>query len=154
MKLLAKQTIIINLLILFTIVILSGASYFILSDASSNSINELETYMYDNYDSTLKSQVEIVVSELSSLVTQMEAGILTEEQAKLVGADIVRQAKYGENGYFWADDSEGNNVVLLGKADVEGTNRLDLQDKEGTFIIQELIKNAKAGGGFLEFPKA
>lgn len=155
MKLLAKQALVTNLLILLTILILSISSYVIIKDSSENSINELETYMYDNYDLNLKYQVEIIVSELQGVVNQVEAGVLTPDQGKKVAADIVREAKYGDVGYFWADDLEGNNVVLLGNPDVEGSNRLNLQDVNGLYIIQELIANAKDGGGYLDyyFPK-
>lgn len=67
---------------------------------------------------------------------------------------MVREAKYGESGYFWIDDYEGNNIVLLG-GDKEGTNRLDTMDTEGQYIVKDLISIAKDGGGFYNyyFPK-
>ena len=42
---------------------------------------------------------------------------------KKVAADEVREMRYGDSGYFWVDESDGTNVVLLG-SDTEGTNRM------------------------------
>ena len=41
---------------------------------------------------------------------------------KKVAADEIRQMRYGEAGYFWVDQSDGKNIVLLGSS-TEGTNR-------------------------------
>ena len=45
----------------------------------------------------------------------------TEEEAKKLAADEIRQLRYGDAGYFWVDQYDGTNVVLLGN-DTEGTN--------------------------------
>lgn len=156
MKILGKQILVTNLLIVFTVLVLSLASYFIIEDSSTKSIEELKTHLYDSYDLAIKEQVETIINALNSVINQQNAGLLTEEEAKIMAADIIRQAKYnGTIGYFWADDLEGNNIVLLGREDVEGTNRLGLTDDNGLKIVEELIKNAKAGGGYLDyyFPK-
>lgn len=65
------------------------------------------------------------------------------------------QVRYGADGYFWADTTEGVNVVLYGRKDVEGRNRLDAKDEKGNFFIKNCIEKAKAGGGYFEywFPK-
>lgn len=155
MKFIFKQILIAVSLIVITVVVLGLSSIYVLNQLSTSSIDELETYMLDNYDAGIKAEVEIIVSELNGITNQVDAGVITEEQAYIIAADIVRNAKYGESGYFWADDLEGNNVVLLGREDVEGSNRDDLADKQGTLIIQELRKNALAGGDYLDyfFPK-
>jgi len=46
-------------------------------------------------------------------------------------------------------------VVLYGRKDVEGINRLEAQDTHGTYYIKELQAQGKAGGGYVEywFPK-
>lgn len=155
MKLLVKQTLMINSLIVLTILVLSASSYLILRNSSNQSITELENYMYQEYDNQLQSQVEIIITELNSVIALVESGILSEEDAKIVAAEVVRQAKYGDTGYFWVDDTEGNNIVMLGREDIEGTNRIDLQDTQGTFLIKEIIDMAVAGGGYVDyyFPK-
>lgn len=84
-----------------------------------------------------------------------EAGKFTLEEAKKAAADTLRDLRYGEEGYFWADEVNGTNVVLLGN-EVEGTNRMDFADASGYKIVQETIKvGQQEGGGYSDyvFPK-
>lgn len=151
MKLSVKQILVTNLIVFSTIALISITSYIMLTNVYEKNLTELETILYEDYDIGLENQVNILVTELQGVQNQVTAGLIDEETAKVISADIIRNAKYGETGYFWADDTEGNNVVLLGREDVEGTNRLDLQDDTGLMIIEEMIKIAKSGGGFLDY---
>jgi len=135
---------------------LGGISFYTMYQSNVNRINQMEAQLRSSYDSTVKTQVEIVISELDGIVNQVNDGVITRAESQKIAADIIRNAKYGESGYFWADDFEGNNVVLLGREDVEGKNRIDLQDKTGQYIIKDLVNIAKSGGGYYDyyFPKA
>ena len=46
-------------------------------------------------------------------------------------------------------------MVLYGKKDVEGKNRLENRDQNGTFYIKKFLAIGKVGGGYVEywFPK-
>jgi len=101
-------------------------------------------------DILIKSEVETAVSMLQAIFNKHEAGEMTLEQAKKLGADLLRELRYGTEGYFWADTKEGVNVVLYGRKDVEGKNRLEAQDERGTFYIKEFIKIA-GEGGYVEY---
>jgi len=106
-------------------------------------------------DRLIKSQVETAVSMLQAIFTKQQRGEMTLEQAKKLGADLLRDLRYGKEGYFWADTTKGVNVVLYGRKDVEGRNRLEDKDLKGTFYIKELLAKGMAGGGYAEywFPK-
>lgn len=115
-------------------------------------VDQLELQLRDNYDSNIKDQVDIVVHGLDGIQNQLNDGVITKKQAEILSADVIRSANYGEGGYFWADTLEGDNVVLLGREDVEGTNRLELVDLKGLKIIQEFIKICKSEGeGYLNY---
>lgn len=121
-------------------------------------IGEMDAQLRQDYDVMVKSEVEIVVSMLEKINSKVEAREISLKEGKKLGADLVRSLRYGENGngYFWVDTSKGVNVVYLGKKDVEGTNRINLQDANGTYIIQEINANAmKPGGEYTDywFPK-
>lgn len=136
--------------------VIGGIGFWSIYHQNTDRIDQLETLMYANYDKQIKEHTETLISSLSGIKNQMTAGILTAEEGKLVAADVIRQSKYGESGYFWADTTEGVNVVLLGKADVEGTSRLGLKDVNGVMIVQEFMKmTSTAGEGYLDyyFPK-
>lgn len=106
-------------------------------------------------DILIKSEVETAVSMLQAIYTKHQQGEMSLVQAKKLAADLLRELRYGNEGYFWADTTEGVNVVLYGKKDVEGKNRLENMDKQGTFYIKEFLAKGKAGGGYVEywFPK-
>ena len=106
-------------------------------------------------DLLIKSEVETAISMLQTISSKQQRGELTLEQAKQLGADLLRGLRYGKDGYFWADTTEGVNVVLYGRKDVEGKNRLASKDVKGTPFVSDFIAKAKSGGGFVSywFPK-
>ncbi len=107
--------------------------------------------MYSDFDNLAKSEVQTAISLLQSIYDSSTRGEITIEQARKMGADILRSLRYGEEGYFWADTVEGNNVVLLGK-DAEGKNRLNAQDKVGNYFVKDgFLKNGMSGGGYTDY---
>lgn len=105
-------------------------------------------------DLLIRSQVQTAISMLETISVKQQHGELTLEQAKQLGADLLRGLHFGRDGYFWADTTDGVNVVLYG-SDVEGKNRLEAKDIKGKPFIKDFIATAKAGGGFVNywFPK-
>lgn len=106
-------------------------------------------------DLLIKSEVETAVSMLQRIYAKYQQGEMTLEGAKELGADLLRKLRYGADGYFWADTTEGVNVVLYGRKDVEGRNRLEDKDSKGTYYVKEFLATGKTGGGYVEywFPK-
>ena len=102
-------------------------------------------------DRLIKCEVETAISMLQAIHAKHQQGEMTFSEAKNLGADLLRELRYGNDGYFWADTTEGVNVVLYGRRDVEGRNRLAARDSEGTPYIQLFLKTAKAGGGYVEY---
>ncbi|ROR27530.1 methyl-accepting chemotaxis sensory transducer with Cache sensor [Mobilisporobacter senegalensis] len=148
---------------IFVLVILSFASIIFLSifalilinNTNEFAMKEIETTVRSDYDESIKEQVTNVISLLDTIYAKYENGEYTLEEAKLISADIIRELRYKEGGYFWIDTVEGDNVVLLGN-DTEGTNRLEAKDANGKPMIKELIAAAKnPEGGYVDyaFPK-
>jgi methyl-accepting chemotaxis protein len=119
-----------------------------------NDLNKLESTMLDDFDRLIKSEVESMISIINTIYVDYQSGIYTEEEARNLMAHLTREARFGDSGYFWIDTSEGTNVVLLGR-DSEGTNRFDLQDVRGNYLVREINKVALEGGGYTYyyFPK-
>lgn len=127
-----------------------------LDNLGEKMISKLESTMYKDYDENLKHQVEIMVSQLNGVVEQVKLGKISEEVAKNVAANMIRNASYGEEGYFWVDDLNGNNIVLPGQPKVEGTNRINDKDINGFAHISAMVDIAKREGeGYVDyyFPK-
>ncbi len=102
-------------------------------------------------DLMIKGEVETAISMLQAIYEKYQKGEMTMQQAKKLGADLLRKLSYGADGYFWADTEEGVNVALYGRKDIEGRNRLEDKDQKGTFYIKEFMSKAKAGGGYVEY---
>lgn len=107
--------------------------------------------LFTDFDIAAKSEVEIAVSMLQKIADDQQKGGISLDDAKKQGADLLRVLKYGKDGYFWADTTEGINVVLLGRP-TEGKSRIDLKDAKGKELIKEIIENGKKpGGGYTDF---
>lgn len=106
-------------------------------------------------DILIKNEVETAVSMLAAIDKKQKRGEMTPSGAKRLAADLLRELRYGDEGYFWADTEEGDNVVLYGREDIEGKNRLDAKDSDGVSYIREFIRLASEGGGYIDyrFPK-
>lgn len=127
-----------------------------MSGIKEQASDTLTQELYDNYDEQIKMQVENVISMLEVYNSKYESGECTLEEAKQQAADMLRELRYGEDGYFWADDTEGNCIVLLGN-ETEGTNRMNSQDANGTYYMKDIIANGQQPeGGYsdYEFPKS
>lgn len=118
-------------------------------------LQEEEENIRKDYDDCIKQQVVQVISLLETYQTEIEAGIYTKEEGMKIAAEKVRALRYGEGGYFWIDQSDGTNVVLLGN-DIEGTNRLNTKDVTGFEMVKDFIQGAIKQEGYYcdyQYPK-
>jgi len=114
------------------------------------SLEVLEANLREDYDKSIQMQMETLFAVMDTLRLQYQKENLSQEEIKIKIADTIRDIRYGENGYFWADTITGKNIVLYG-SEVEGTNRYELQDSNGKYIIKEIIKNGLSGGGYTDY---
>ncbi len=141
---------------LFVGVILSLVLSFSLNNTNKTSLKLLEQNLRANFDENAKNQVQTVHSLIKAVNEINDTAFKNPEAKKTLAANLVRELKYGNGGYFWIDTKEGDNIVLLG-GDSEGKNRFDLKDSNGSYFIREIINNGlKPDGGFSDyhFPKA
>lgn len=118
-------------------------------------LQEEEENIRRDYDDCIRQQVEQVITLLETYQEEIDAGIYTREEGMTIAADKVRALRYGTDGYFWIDQSDGTNVVLLG-SDTEGTNRLGTKDINGFEMVKDFIQGAVAEGSYFcdyEYPK-
>ncbi|NFN88776.1 chemotaxis protein [Clostridium sporogenes] len=138
-----------------TAICIGGFSIYQLFSTKSKVIENQRKTMLESYDLSIKNQVATSISVLEEINKRYEKGELKLEEAKRLGANLLRDMRYGKEGYFWADTLEGVSIVLLGK-DIEGKSRLEMQDSKGKYLIKEIIENGKKEeGGFTDyyFPK-
>jgi methyl-accepting chemotaxis protein len=122
--------------------------------SSEERIASLERMLRDDFDRNARLEVETAASMLAGVHARHARGELSLDEAKRLGAELLRGLRYDREGYFWADTVDGTNVVLLGR-DAEGKNRIELKDKKGNSFIRAILRAGMAGGGYSDywFPK-
>ncbi|HIJ88189.1 MAG TPA: PAS domain S-box protein [Desulfuromonadales bacterium] len=151
-----KQLLLLFVVAIVALVSLTGIGFYRMHLLSTASLASQKKSLLDDYDALIKSQVETAISILASIEVRTVTGELSVDDAKKLGAGLVRNLRFQKDGYFWIDTVDGTNIVLLGKPS-EGKNRIDLQDKNGKYFIREIItQGRKNGGGYTDywFPKA
>ena len=126
-----------------------------MKELQSKALDTMETDEREAYDEQIKQQVDNVISLCQTIYDQYQAGVYTEAEARKLAADEIRQLRYGDSGYFWVDQYDGTNVVLLGSA-TEGTNRMETKDANGYQMVKEIIRmGQEPDGGYVDyvFPK-
>ena len=63
----------------------------------------------------------------------------------------LKNIEFGQDGYFFVYDYNGVNIAHPRKPELEGKNLFNLKDERGNFMIQDLIKQAKSGGGYTRY---
>jgi len=155
LKVKAKMLLLIGM-VLIIMVISAVVTIVSLQGISTKAQEKIESKIRVDYDAEVKTQVQAVISMINQVYAQYEEGKYTLEEAQVVAADLVREMRYGENGYFWIDTYDAMNVVSLG-SDTEGKSRYDLQDANGYYMVRDIIKNGQLeDGGYTDYvyPKA
>ncbi|MDO6687832.1 MULTISPECIES: cache domain-containing protein [unclassified Agarivorans] len=80
-----------------------------------------------------------------------EPAAADDEHAKHQVRELLNRLRFAEDGYFFAYTLKGVNLVHPIQPELVGQNLWDFEDSEGTHLIQDLIAQAKAGGGFSNY---
>ena len=142
-------------IVLLVVLVFGTLALMNMKSIANTATETLERQTRQDYDDAIKEQVDNAISMLDTYYKAYEEGTLTLDEAKKLGADTLRDLRYGENGYFWADDTDGNNIVLLG-SETEGTNRIDTKDANGYKMVKDIIAvGQQEDGGYCDyvFPK-
>ena len=119
-----------------------------LSNANQQALDDLETELRDSFDLYIRYQAETAYTMLEEVYRLHQEGQYTYDEAFEIGTSLLRETRYGlepqdvTDGYFWADTGEGVNVALYGDEDVEGTDRDDMQDAVGNYLIRDIREAA------------
>lgn len=143
---------------IMVVLFMTFSIYFSISSMQSINtriLQEEEENIRRDYDDRIQQQVQQVISLIDVYKSQIDAGVYTKEEGMKLAADMVRTLRYGTDGYFWVDLSDGTNVVLLGN-ETEGTNRLNTKDVNGFEMVKDFIQGAVSQGSYFNdyaYPK-
>jgi methyl-accepting chemotaxis protein len=143
----------ISLVTFITVMALALTNAYTLKDIEKTSVEDYENAMMEGYKTEIKSQVQASIAVIQHYYNECEAGTYTEEEAKTLAKETIRNMRYRDDGsgYMWIDDTDYILVMHPILPENEGNNRYDLEDQNGVMIIQNIMKTAEAGGGYNEF---
>ncbi|NOJ46337.1 methyl-accepting chemotaxis protein [Bradyrhizobium archetypum] len=113
-------------------------------------------------DSVLEER-RTTVRDLVEAATKILAHYEGEAKAGRIGPDQARQMAFASiSAMRWGEYSDYIGVYGTGSADAGVTyvhanpkyinvNRWDFKDKSGKLLIQDIVRTARAGGGFVEY---
>jgi len=99
---------------------------------------------------------ELILERKKQLKEAVEIGVgVVNYQRALGDAGNVNQAlrdlRFGKAGYFFIYDTEGNSVFHAVQPDMEGQNKMDMADPNGTKIVVGLLNAAQQGDGHVTY---
>ncbi len=96
----------------------------------------------------LRNYVALAASTIQPLYAKGGSDPADRERAlSLLGA-----LDYGRDGYFFVYDLQGRVLMHSRQPELVGQNLWELRDPKGQPTIQRLIAQARAGGGFVDYP--
>lgn len=102
--------------------------------------------------------IEAKKAELKNYVTQARNGFYfiygnaapDDDFAKQQVMQILAAMIYGDEGFFFVYDYDGNNLVSPRQTELIDQNWIDLRDSTGTPVVANFIDIARDGAGYVE----
>ncbi|MDS1030874.1 methyl-accepting chemotaxis protein [Bacillota bacterium LX-D] len=125
-------------------IIISGAySIFNLVNLNKTETAAIEKLLFDDYDEMIKNEVETACSVLNIYYDIYKQGKLTEKEAQEAAKEAIKELRYGKDGYFWIDHTDGILVAHPMLPEQEGNNRINTKDPNGVYLIKGVIEAAR-----------
>ncbi|MEZ8802445.1 methyl-accepting chemotaxis protein [Vibrio splendidus] len=114
-----------------------SVTYMKSTELTAQQVESTRSNMMAMKEKELKAYLQMAYSSNSPF---LDKGATLEE-----ALPTLKTLEYGESGYIFGYDSKGVRVVVGQSNDGIGKNYYDLQDKQGNYLIRDLIKNSKLG---------
>jgi methyl-accepting chemotaxis protein len=99
--------------------------------------------------------VEAAKKILSTYEDRAKAGKIRPEEARQLAFDAIGAMRWGKYadylGVYGAGSADAGVTYVHANPKYINVNRWNYKDNEGQLLIQNIIRNARAGGGFLEY---
>ncbi len=128
--------------------VLGTVSVLYINYIGKTNLETLDRKLREDFDRLAKSQVESALKIVEKAYNKKDETGMKAAVDEAVA--YVNSIEYGESGYIFVYDSKGITKVMPDMS-LAGTNRWDLQDANGTYMIRDLIKAAKDGTGFTTY---
>ncbi len=125
-----------------------GAMAYFMAQVQKASVGEAEGVMQAGYQRTLKFSVESMATDLAAATKlAREKG---EDPLEALRA-AIQPIRYGEDGYYFVNDTKGATVAHPLNPELIGQPRMDKKDKKGNSYIKDMNDAATGGGGYVTY---
>ncbi len=120
-------------------------------ESSEKFIEKMKDSLMAQHENNLKVVVESAYEVAKHYYDLYKGGQLSESEAKKLAEEAIGSIRFDNGaGYVFVFNEKGTTIVHIEKSLV-GKNLWNLQDPDGVYIVRELTKVAKEGGGFVQY---
>lgn len=139
-----------GLSLIIVLLMIAGVFIFEFDSFADHIHNGVKEMLLNLERDRIQNVVEITALELAKEYQQQKKDLSTKNLREYI-ADQNAKVRFGDAGYFFVYDYKGDTISLPTDRSKEGTNRLNLQDSEGKYILKNLVEVAEDGGGFVDY---
>ena len=132
---------------------LIGLAYNSMQEEADVFLEKFKNSTYDARKQELQNEMEIILGGISAVHKRLKSQGVSDVDIKLELKNRLRDIRFfpDKSGYIFVYEEDGTNVLFPLKPQLEGKNLNHLKDKNGVYLIQDLIKQGKANGGIVEY---
>jgi methyl-accepting chemotaxis protein len=100
----------------------------------------------------LKHSAELALSVVTKLGDQAAAGTIPVAEAQKHAMELIRNMRYGEDGYFQIINSHPTDLMHPTRQEMNNKDVSDYQDSNGVYLFREMVAVVKRDGqGFTAY---
>jgi methyl-accepting chemotaxis protein len=119
---------------------------------SLQAVSMLNTTLMDEKSTQTKNLVESAHSIINSYYLQYQAGDISEQQAKVLAMNSVKQMRYDNENYFWINDLLPKMIMHPIKPALNGKDLSQVKDANGKYLFVAFAKMvSQQGAGNVDY---
>jgi methyl-accepting chemotaxis protein len=103
----------------------------------------------------VRDLVDVATKILSAYGERAKAGRMSAEEARRLAFDAIGAMRWGEFGDYFgvygAGSANAGVTYVHGNPKYINVNRWDYKDGQGRLLVQDIVRAARAGGGYVEY---
>ena len=144
------------LLVITTILIVSisivANSINALKNANVDNVEYFTASSYKNKEKNLKSYISLAKKSIQSYYNKIGTDGLTDQGAKQLALEYIKNLRYGKDGYFWINDLDLKMVMHPIATSLNGKDLSNKKDPNGKLLFVEMVNLAKKqGDGLIQY---
>lgn len=128
--------------------LIGGTSYYQSRELINAQTRAVEHRILSSKRQEIRNYVSLALTSIEQIYENEPGG---REAAQARVKDILQNLTFDYDGYFFVYTLDGTNIVHPKLPQLVGGQWWDLQDENGNYVIQNLIEQARNGGGFHQY---